>query len=823
MSKRLSLASCLYFNPATPRPSPQDLPQETVRATEAVGDSATIRRMQQAEEESSENKSSLYPALPPGIGFENLLEDYERNKQGVGKLKIPINPVPSSFLPPAQPFPIPMIAPDPASHLLHKQQDSMFHTQIASPYPPDAGAIHSHPLFTPPINLAYPPFLIPPNTPQPHLPYPPPPHTSPHSSVPKVSSPNFSFNSFPHSGKLLSTQAVNKLGRELTETGLWANLLQSIPCIGESYEIRAFQEREKQTNFSPGLAILERINNYHIPMEVLLQAFTQANFREGVDLLMDPNSYSGDSSSLSSLSSSHNTADGSSSEEEDYNPDLKSLRAEQTDNSDSAPAEEPPTTGSAVEVNFSLEDEELLSEERELLERRHNEQEVSLLRDYQERVEAQQFRQKREIDSLNNKQSQSSSFLNDVTVDFEAATDSSEVPQYVSPPQIPTPTSVHPSELPAYPPSFPPTKADMFYSQARDLYRESLNISDFSVAFSLCVQAQNKLDLALIEPDVRLDPVKKQAYAQLRLVCHQQAVRLHRRSLLKTLDPCYQFKSPAQKQYNGKTKRVKFDPAIEEVQEETPPPDPVQSEPPAPYTRPILRPPPFTPSLYQSIPRPPPIGRAILEEDKENCEPQKCEQRVDYPPSRAHQTPPTTHSPAGSESPPSTPSTLSTLSDEMTSSSSSRASNKSRKRESRRNTPPTRPFFNEDHYTILDQFIRHRRDNIPPGMDHSELSRKLLDSKINSRSVTLSAASSNAASPAPEEQRPASRDYFKLCPGTEGVVPRISVEAREGIPDKCSVCRSDKFVTIKSMCPECYTRHIRSTDLMVRTGGLTDL
>ena len=70
----------------------------------------------------------------------------------------------------------------------------------------------------------------------------------------------------------------------------------------------------------------------------------------------------------------------------------------------------------------------------------------------------------------------------------------------------------------------------------RDLYRESLNVSDFSVAFSLCVQAQNKLDLAMIEPDVRLDPVKKQAYSQLRHICHQQAVKLHRRSVLfKTL------------------------------------------------------------------------------------------------------------------------------------------------------------------------------------------------------------------------------------------------------------------------------------------------
>ena len=50
------------------------------------------------------------------------------------------------------------------------------------------------------------------------------------------------------------------------------------------------------------------------------------------------------------------------------------------------------------------------------MERRHNDQEVSLLRDYQERVEAQQARQKREIDSLSNKQSQSSSYFNDVTL-----------------------------------------------------------------------------------------------------------------------------------------------------------------------------------------------------------------------------------------------------------------------------------------------------------------------------------------------------------------------------------------------------------------------
>ena len=764
--------------------------------------------MQQAEEESSENKSSLYPALPPGIGFENLLEDYERNKQGVTKLRIPINPVPSSFLPPAQHFPIAIGAPEPPSFPPPTQPSSLFHS-----FPADSGTPQPHPLFTPPINLAYPPFLLPTEIPQ----YPPPPHTSPHSLSAKVSSPNFSFPSFPHSGKQLSTQAVTKLGDKLTETGLWANLFQSIPCIGESYEIRAFQERQKKTNFSPGRAVLERINNYQIPMEVLLEAFTQADFGEGVDLLMDPSSYSSESLSISSLSSSQTTADGSSSEEEDYNPDLSSVRAEQAENSDSAPAEEIPTTEPAGETLLG-EDDELLCEERELLERKHSEEEVSLLQDYQDRVESQEARQKREIDLLNNKQLQNISDFSDMTID------SSDVPRYVPPPQIPTPTDAPTIVLPAYPASFPPTKADMFYSQARDLYRESLNISDFSVAFSLCVQAQNKLDLALIEPDVRLDPAKKQAYTQLRLVCHQQAVKLHRRSLLKTLDPGYQFKSPTKKQSNGKTKRVKFDPEIEDVREDSPPPEEPQSEPVAPYTRPILRPPPFTPSLYQSIPRPPPIGRAMMEEDKENCEPQKCEHRVDYPPSRSHQAPPIANSPGVSESPPSTPSTLSTLSDEMTSSSSSRTSNRSRKREHRRDLPPTRPFFNEDHYTILDQFIRHRRDNIPQGMAHSELSRKLLDSKINSRSITHSATSSIAASPGPEEQRPSPRDYFRICPGTEGVVPRISAEPIDGASEKCSVCRSDRFVTIKTMCPECYTRHVRSTDLMVRTGEvLTDL
>ena len=808
MSERFSLFSCLYLNPATPRPSPQDLPQESVRAPEAVGDSATIRRMQQAEEESSQNKSSLYPALPPEIGSENLLEDYERNKQGVGKLRVPINPVPSSFLPPAQHFPIPLVAPSPSQH------NSMFDSQIA--YPPNPDTSLYHPLFTPPINLAYPPFLLPPDTPQPLQQYPPPPlNRSPPSLGARVSSPNFSFSSFPHSGKSLSAQAVTKLGDQLTETGVWANLFQSIPCIGERYEIRAFQERQKESNFSPGLAMLERINNYRIPMEVLVQAFTQTNFGEGVALLMDPNSYSGGSLSISS----QKTGDGSSSEE-DYNPDLKSIRTEQREQTEQpyildSESAEAPNTSPPVETNISLEeDEELLGEERELLERRHGEEEVFLLRDYQERMEAQEARQKREIDSLSNKQFQDTSSFSNMAID----TDSCDVPGYVPPPQIAAPISA----LPAYPASFPPTKADMFYSQARDLYRESLSISDFSVAFSLCVQAQNKLDLALIEPDVRLDPVKKQAYAQLRLVCHQQAVKLHRQSLLKTLDPCYQFKSPTKKQFNAKTKRVKFDPAIEETQEDSPPPETPQPEPVAPYTRPILRPPPFTPSLYQSIPRPPPIGRAILEEDKENCEPQKYEQRVDYPPSRAHQAPPETNSPVVSESPISTPSNIS---DDMTSSSSSRASNRSKKRDHRRDLPPSRPFFNEDHYTILDQFIRHRRDNIPPGMHHSELSRKLLDSKINSRSLTLSTAASSAspsASPAPEEQRPGSRDCFRICPGTEGVVPRITAEP-EGIPDKCSVCRSDKFVTIKTMCPECYTRHIRSTDLMIRTGGLTEL
>ncbi|KAI6652149.1 inactive ubiquitin carboxyl-terminal hydrolase 53 [Oopsacas minuta] len=823
INKRITLLSCLYINPSAFRPSPQDLPQQIVRTPEAAGESATISRMQKVEEESTLNKSSLYPSIPIGIGFQNLLEDYERNKQGVGKLTTPPNLNASAPFLPSQQFVIPpqpsnLSALPPSINPNHPYQFQ------AVPSYPDGSSFPAtqdpHSLMTPPVNLAYPPFIFPSITPQPCLQYPLPIHNvPPQNEVPSISTsfPKFSFNPFPHSGKALSSQAATKLSDKLTETGQWANLYQSIPCIGESYEIKAFQQRQKQTNFSPGRAVLERIHNYQIPIEVLLQAFTQTNFQEGIDLLMDVRSYSADNLSVSSLSSSQNTPDESSSEDEDYNPDINSIRVELSTETATIPIEDSTSSETVEDVGS----DEMIVEERDMLQRKHSEEEALLVRDYQEKMEEQEQRQKRELESLSNKQCQNISEFNDLNLENNSPQGMADVPQYISPPSLTNGPTI---EIPAYPASFPPTKADMFYTQARDLYRESLNISDFSVAFSLCVQAQNKLDLALIEPDVRLDPVKKQAYSQLRHICHHQAVRLHRRSVLKTLDPNHQFKSPVKKQSNAKSKRVKFDSSLEDNQENSPPPE---EQAPLPiYVRPILRPPPLTPSLYQSIPRPPPIGRAMREEDKENMKPPH---RVDYPPSRKQQQQqqalPVTEPPSIPESPPSTPSTFSTISDDFTSSSSSRASSRSRKHEHRRDRDltPTRPFFNEDHYTILDQFIRHRRDNIPPAMDHSELSRKLLDSKIYSRSISLNNNINSPAIDGPKDTTPPSRDYFKLSSvneGTsEGVVPRIPIDGTHLVPEKCSVCRSDKFFTIKTMCPHCYTRYIRSTDLMLRSGA----
>ena len=777
--------------------------------------------MQQAEEESTRNKSSLYPSIPRGIGFDNLLEDYERNKQGIGKVETPPNSNASApFYPLSQQLVSPPQSINPLA--LPPSINPNYQAELAPSYPEGSSFPATHHLFTPPVNLAYPPFIFPSVSSQPHLQYPPPLVQDGPRQQEVLNNSNsstffskLSLSSFPHSGKALSAQAVTKLAAELTETGHWMNLFQSIPCIGESYEIKAFQQRQKQTNFSPGRAVLERIHNYQIPMEVLLEAFTQTDFQGGIDLLMNPKSYSGEITSVSPLSSSLITPNESSSEDdEEYNPDLSSVRTELAISTPVISSEEATTPETSLE-DVIEDNEELDVEERELLQRKHCEEEASLLRDYQEKIKKQETRQKREIESLDNRKSQNPNSAD------SSSQDTSDVPEYVPPPALTNAPSV---DIPAYPSSFPPTKADMFYTQARDLYRESLNISDFSVAFSLCVQAQNKLDLAMIEPDVRLDPVKKQAYSQLRHICHQQAVKLHRRSVLKTLDPNHQFKSPAKKQSNGKTKRVKFDSTIKENEENG---LLIEEQPQAPpdYTRPILRPPPLTPSLYQSIPRPPPIGRAMLEDDKENKKPQH---RIDYPPSKQQPilpAAPSADSPSLSESPPSTPSTFSTISDDMTSSSSSRTSSRSRKREQRRDLPPTRPFFNEDHYTILDQFIRHRRDNIPLGLDHSELSRKLLNSKINSRSLSLSTNSHNTVSHTPDEldETPSPREYFKFPSVNDktstGVVPKIPIEGTHLVPEKCTVCRSDKFFTIKTMCPDCYTRYIKSTELMLRSGA----
>ena len=586
--------------------------------------------MQQAEEVSTRNKSSLYPSLPHGIGFDHLLEDYERNKQGIGKLDTPPDANASA---PFNHRPQQLISPPLITNplALPPSINPNYQAELAPSYPEGSSIPATHnlnSLFTPPVNLAYPPFIFPSVTPQPHLQYPPPlvqdgPQQQEVNNNNSSSSSTFfsklSFSSFPHSGKVLSAQAVTKLGAELTETGHWMNLFQSIPCIGESYEIKAFQQRQKQTNFSPGRAVLERIRNYQIPTEVLLEAFTQTDFKEGVDLLMDPKSYSSEITAVSPLSSSLITPDESSSEDdEEYNPDLSSVSTELATNTSVLSSEEVTTSETSVE-DVIEDNEELDAEDSELLQRKHSEEGAFLLRDYQEKIKEQEARQKRELESLNNRKNQNPNSAD------SASQDTTDVPEYVPPPALTNAPSV---DIPAYPSSFPPTKADMFYTQARVLYRESLNISDFSVAFSLCVQAQNKLDLAMIEPDVRLDPVKKQAYSQLRQICHQQAVKLHRRSVLKTIDPNHQFKSPAKKQSNGKTKRVKFDSKMEENEEnslliEEPPQAPLV------YTRPILRPPPLTPSLYQSIPRPPPIGRAMLEDDKENNKPQS---RIDYPP-----------------------------------------------------------------------------------------------------------------------------------------------------------------------------------------------
>ena len=548
----MTLLSCLYLNPSALRPSPQDLPQQIVRAPEAVGESATIRRMQQAEEESTRNKSSLYPSIPHGIGFDNLLEDYERNKQGIGKIDTPPNAIASApFIPPSQQHLSPPQMINPLA--LPPSINPNYQADFAPSYPEGSSfpaTHHLNSLFTPPVNLAYPPFIFPSVTPQPHLQYPPPlvqdgpqqQEVINNSSSDSTFFSKLSFSSFPHSGKVLSPQAVTKLSTDLTESGHWMNLFQSIPCIGESYEIKAFQQRQKQTNFSPGRAVLERIHNYQIPTEVLLEAFTRTNFQEGIDLLMDPKSYSNEVTSVSPLSSSLITPDESSSEDdEEYNPDLSSVSTELATNTPVLSSEE--ATAPATSVDVIEENEEFNKAERELLQRKHSQEGASLLRDYQEKIKEQEARQKREIEGLNNRDDH-----NPISGD-SASQDTTDVPMYVPPPALTNAASI---DVPAYPSSFPPTKADMFYSQARDLYRESLNVSDFSVAFSLCVQAQNKLDLAMIEPDVRLDPVKKQAYSQLRHICHQQAVKLHRRSVLKTLDPNHQFKSSAKKQSNGK-------------------------------------------------------------------------------------------------------------------------------------------------------------------------------------------------------------------------------------------------------------------------------